>query len=414
MRTAALLFGIAAGGSAIACQSYNMEGVDPQTVVAVETSGNFTAAKPPALLIVQDRSGSMERCFGTGGDPGLTCKDGSVTRPGASRMHVAQRVMANLVEAHKEDVLFGLTLYGVDGPGAVPGCGIPEEVAPPGSASAAAVIDAYEGHPAIVAPQGGTPTTRALQAAYETLVDSATGKVRMPERDNYVVLVTDGLMNCNVDHDPTCVCAREEGCPAESGTVAFGEVGTLWDGLLCLDDEEAIAAVERLRSAGVRTFVIGLGEDIGGGASNVGIETLNALAVAGGVPREGASEKFYSAANEQQLEEAMNDIIGKIVVPCEYRLDGPVCDGRLLSVTLRVDGEEVQTSCGEGGTEQWHFASNEDGTLDPARIGFSSDLCARFAEAQSVQISIKGVETGCPPGGTPSCDGPPQQAQAAP
>lgn len=129
MRTAALLFGIAAGGSAIACQSYNMEGVDPQTVVAVETSGNFTAAKPPALLIVQDRSGSMERCFGTGGDPGLTCKDGSVTRPGASRMHVAQRVMANLVEAHKEDVLFGLTLYGVDGPGAVPGCGIPEEVA---------------------------------------------------------------------------------------------------------------------------------------------------------------------------------------------------------------------------------------------------------------------------------------------
>ncbi len=370
MRSATLgLFAAAAGASAVACQSYNMEGVDPQTLVAVETSGTFTAGKPPALLIVQDRSGSMEMDFG-----------------GSSRMDVAQRVMINAVGGNAGEVLFGLVLYGVGGDS---GCGDPAEITAPGLDTVDTVVNAYESHPALLTPEGGTPTTSALRAAYDSLVDPVTGQPKMAERQNYVVLVTDGLMNCNMTHEMPCVCANEGGCTDSDGNrngVGFGEEGMLLDGRLCLDDTESIDAVIKLRQAGVKTFVIGLGESFTGGTDNLGVVSLNALAEAGGVARVG-SEKFYSAADEADLEAALDEIIDSIVVPCEYELDGPVCDGRLLSIEMTVDGEAVPTTCGEG-TNSWEF-------LNEKRIRFSQDLCDRLTAAESVKISIKGVETGC-------------------
>jgi len=396
MRTAAFgLIGLALGGAGLACQSYNMEGVDPQTVIAVETSGTFTAGKPPALLIVQDRSGSMEICFGAGGGGGgQRCDsngDGTVDRDGSSRMHVSQRVMTNVLQSHRDEVLFGLVLYGVDG--ADPACGDPQTIATPGLEATSDVIAAYQSDPSIVDPNGGTPTTRALLEARDALLDE-NGKLRMPERDNYVVLVTDGLMNCNLDHPMPCICANDSGCPTTDGGMAqVGDEGSFMDGRFCLDNDASIAVVNELREAGVKTFVIGLGEAFSGGSS-LGVESLNALAEAGGVPRTDGGEKFYSAADEQQLQASLDDIIAKIVVPCEYELDGPVCDGRLVHITMEIDGEEVPTSCGEG-ENTWLFAERPDGTLDEQRIVFSPDLCARFGEAEQVKISIKGIESGC-------------------
>jgi hypothetical protein len=405
MRSATLgLFAAAAGVSAVACQSYNMEGVDPQTLIAVEEYGTFTAGRPPALLIVQDRSGSMEICFGSsggGGNQKCNSVTGSVEMDGTSRMHVAQRVMTNAVGSHGGEVLFGLVLYGVEGDAS---CGDPLEIASPGLDTVDTVVNAYETHDAIVNPVGGTPTTAALRAAYDSLVDPATGKVKMADRDNYVVLVTDGLMNCNAAHAMPCVCAQEGGCPDASGgpDLQFGEEGMLLDGRFCLDDDESIAAVRELRQAGVKTFVIGLGESFAGGGADLGVASLNALAEAGGVARDGG-EKFYSAANEQELETALDDIIAAIVVPCEYELDGPVCDGRLLSIEMSIDGEAVPTTCGEG-EDTWQFVERADGTRDPRRITFSPDLCQRFEAAASVEISIKGVESGCDAGVGPACD----------
>ena len=396
MRTAALgLIGLALGGAGLACQSYNMEGVDPQTVIAVEVDRSFTAGKAPALLVVQDRSGSMEICFGGGGGgDGHRCDsngDGTIDRDGSSRMHVSQRVMTNVLQSHGEEVLFGLVLYGVDG--ADPACGDPQTVAAPGVDPTGDVIAAYRDDPSIVDPNGGTPTTRALQEARDALLD-ASGKLRMPERDNYVVLVTDGLMNCNLDHAMPCVCANDSGCPTvEGGMAQVGDEGTFADGRFCLDNDASIAVVNELREAGVKTFVIGLGEAFSGGSS-LGVDSLNALAEAGGVARADGGEKFYSAADERQLEESLDAIIAQIVVPCEYELDGPVCDGRLVNITMQIDGENVPTTCGEG-DNTWLFAQRDDGSLDEKRIVFSPDLCARFGEAEEVKISIKGIESGC-------------------
>lgn len=399
MRTATYgLIGLVAGVTGLACQSYNMEGVDPQTVIAVETTETFTAGKPPALLVVQDRSGSMKICFGEGGESGDACDvDGDTeidTQGRSSRMNVAQRVMTQVVGGNADDVLFGLVLYGVGGDGM---CGDPVEVAPPALDSAGSIVNAYASHDAILEPAGGTPTTVALARAREIMLDE-TGAVRSPERQNYVVLVTDGLMNCNMDHPMPCVCAQEDGCfllDSPGQRAALGDVGEF--GVqgqpfpaYCLDIDNSLAEVETLRNAGVRTFVIGLGEGFSGTGAEVAVQSLNELAVAGGVPNEG-ERKFYSAANEAELEAALADIIDRIQVPCQYELDGPVCDGRLLHVTMQVDGEEIPTSCDAGedpGENTWSF-------VDERTITFSPDLCRRFEQADDVRISIKGVESGC-------------------
>lgn len=391
----------------VACQAYNMEEVDPQTIVAVETEGTYVRGQPPTLLIVQDRSGSMEYCFEPTPTPGsghecriLGGDRGDVAQDRRSRMVVARSVMEKTLTAHADEVWFGLVAYGVGG-----SCGRPEALVDPGPGSAAEVVEAYYG-PLMEAPEGGTPTTEALREAYDRLVNEE-GQLRFADRENYVVLVTDGLMNCNAEHDTTCVCAGESGCAsaAGGGLIPYGEEGELLSALQCLDDAAAIREVERLREAGIRTFVIGLGEDFSGDVA-ISNQVLDRLAEAGGVPREGHAQKFYSAADEAELEAALASIIEQIAAPCTYELDGPVCDGRLVSISMRIDDELVETSCNEGldGETDWFFVERGDGRLDPRTITFSSPLCERLAEAGTVSISIRGVENACPDEETrPAC-----------
>ncbi|HLV60872.1 MAG TPA: vWA domain-containing protein [Fredinandcohnia sp.] len=381
-----------------ACQAYNMEEVDPQTIVALETEGTYVRAQPPTLLILQDRSASMRYCF----EPTPTPGSGHGCRPlgGApedvvpdrrSRMVVARSVIEKTVRQHAQEVWFGLVAYGVGDPV----CGSPEALVDPGPDSADGVIEAYYGQ-LMEEPEGGTPTTQALAAAYERLVDEE-GKLRYPDRENYVVLVTDGLMNCNGDHEVECVCAVESGCAGVGGQLAFGEEGELIVPIQCLDDAASLKEVERLRAAGVRTFVIGLGE-VFTEEQTLSTLVLDRLAEAGGVPREDHAQKFYSAADEAELEAALAAIIERIAAPCVYELDGPVCDGRLVKIALRIDGERVETQCNAelDAEADWFFVRRQDGSLDPRTITFSPPLCQRLAEADTVSISIRGVENACP------------------
>src|SRR5690606_36935629 len=233
-------------------------------------------------------------------------------------------------------------------------------------------------------PEGGTPTTEALAAAYAQLVNEE-GRLVYPDRENYVVLVTDGLMNCNGEHETLCVCAGESGCAAVGGQVEYGEEGDLISPLQCLDDAASIREVERLREAGIRTFVIGLGENFSGDVA-ISSLVLDRLAEAGGVPREGHDPKFYSAADEAELESALTTIIEQIAAPCVYELDGPVCDGRLVKISLRIDGERVETSCNPelDAEADWFFVRRQDGSLDPRTITVAPPLCPRPAAAEPV------------------------------
>ncbi|HEY0839371.1 MAG TPA: vWA domain-containing protein [Vulgatibacter sp.] len=392
LAVSALSLGIAA------CQAYNMEEVDPQTIIAVETYGTYTRSKAPALLVVQDRSGSMEACFDQAPFTGGTtrgCRQGDdTTDPNRrSRMEVAQDVMARIVESNSDEVQFGLVMYGYDESRPKANCGPPSTVAVPSSESYVDVANAYRESKAMMEPAGGTPTSEALRRAYELLVDAGENppKLKEPDRAHYVVLVTDGLMNCNAGHVRPCKCASESGCP---GGLAFGEEGNPADPILCLDDDDAIAQVTLLREAGVPTFVIGLGDVFGG--KSLATDVLDALAVAGGVPQVGGTLKFYSAADPAQLQSSLESIIRQISAPCDYTLDGPVCDGRLVKVSMRIDGDVVETSCTpDPGEATWFYADKDGGGLDAQRIIFSAPLCKRLSEASKVEISIRGVENAC-------------------
>jgi hypothetical protein len=396
---------LAAG--AFACQAYNLEEVDPQTVVAVETFGTYTKGKPPTLLIVQDRSGSMEICFDPDPTPGSgeRCQlaDGTPASDRRSRMVVAREVMDHTVSTHQHEVWFGLVAYGV--PQGASSCGPPVALADPGAGSGAQVAEAYRSHELIVEPQGGTPTTEALREAYDRLV-GADGKPLHGDRENYVVLVTDGLMNCNPGHAMPCLCSQEAGCPPLVGgtPIPFGEEGEFAIPELCLDDATSLAEVRRLRDAGIQTFVIGLGDTFTGG-DQLSTQVLDELAEAGGMPRTGHPQKFYSAGDEAELAGALEDIIRQIAAPCTYRLDGPVCDGRLVKVALRIDDERVETSCNQAldGEADWFFVDGAGGR-SAQEISFSPALCAKMAAAETVEISIRGVENACPDETTePAC-----------
>ncbi len=387
-----LALGLVALGGAAACQSYSMEGVDPQTVVAVETSQRFTGAKPPVLLIVQDRSGSMNLCFGTErAGPGEGC--GVVGQPQEdyrSRMDISQSVMAEALQSHAQDAQYGLILYGIGG---TAGCGEANTLVTPSTLSSGAdlVQREYSTNPLIDAPEGGTPTTKALKKALDTLVDASTGELKdtYDGRAAYVVLVTDGLMNCNDQHPMPCTCSQEIGC----GGVSFGQEGTLSDATLCLDRDASLQMVQALAAADVKTFVIGLGETFQG--QSLAVDVLNALANAGGRPRKDPTTgqvlnpAFYSAGDRAALQASITEILESITAPCEYVLSGPVCEGRLIQVKLNIDGADVVTNCGEGdGT--WNFVNG-----DAQRIRFNGDLCGRMQSANEVFVSIKGIESSC-------------------
>lgn len=77
---------VAAAAAVVACQTYNMEGVDPKTVVAVETANYIEAQKAPVILIVQDRSGSNEQAMETSIDDEMS-RINAVLRSGSNQAH---------------------------------------------------------------------------------------------------------------------------------------------------------------------------------------------------------------------------------------------------------------------------------------------------------------------------------------
>lgn len=406
-RTILLLWSLlAAAGGAVGCQAYNLEAVDSQNVIAVETAGEFQRSLPPSLLIVQDRSLSMEICFDSdtyGGETrGCFAEAWHTERDPSrrSRMEISQQVMESVVESNRDEVEFGLVLYGVDPDQPKIACAPPLVVAEPSKDSHSVVAEAYRSNPHIVSPAGGTPTTQALQRAYELLIDES-GKRRNTLRQDYVVLVTDGLMNCNSAHPVPCICASETNCFGNAGEIPYGEEGNM-DARQCLDDVDALSRVRKLKDAGIPTFVIGLG-DVFSEDEVLAVQVLDELAEAGGVPQQGAAQKFYSAGNAEQLQTSLERIIAQIAAPCEYELDGPVCDGRLIKVNLSIQDEDdgspakiVETSCDEAaGDQTWFFARREEGGLDDRRITFSPALCERLSVAHQVKISIRGVENAC-------------------
>ncbi len=259
--------------------------------------GSFTLAKArPAVMLVVDRSGSMNTLFSSAG----------------SRWTVLGNALANALPPVDSTMQLGLLMFPAPGSSRNDvSCGLPSSVnLTPALHNVQTLLAKLKGTNA----GGATPTADAIALAGKTISSMRTAKSARA-----LVLATDGAPNCNSALDPkTCVCADQN-------------LNCRQDGALCLDDGRTVDRIASFTSQGIPTFVIGIG-------SNTASATLDAMAIAGGRPQANASHKYYGAQNEVELDRALITIRDQVGV-CTY-LTTSVPD-ETGTIRLLIDGKPV-------------------------------------------------------------------------
>jgi hypothetical protein len=257
---------------------------------------------PPDILIIQDKSGSMNDSADG------TCTSSCGTKSKWSQVTAALNQVVGMTDT---SVNWGLKFFsdnGHCGANGAPAVSV-------GAGKAAAIMTAISG----TKPGGNTPTRDAVAtgAAYlKGLTDT---------NPKYLLLATDGLPNCPAGcslTNPSNACTMTDN-PAE--------------------DKAATDAVAAAAADGFPVFVVGVGMT---GAD----ATLNNMAVAGGRPQTGAATSFYSVTDTASLVSALQAILGR-VGSCKFTVgDAPNSmtsvdqidvfgDGTLISKDMsRADG----------------------------------------------------------------------------
>jgi hypothetical protein len=359
-RHAKTAFGLLAVGLVVAaCQVYDFEPVTPGTVAQQAKSVPLAFNQPkPNLMLLVDKSGSMA-------DP---------IEGGASKMAVLKQVMGAFLDAGTDTTVSPVARVGL--------AQFPDQscvattatdiLAPLPSADAGdsnAVLDA-----ALVAadtalqgltPNGGTPTQASL-----AFVANNSAELSDSSRQNFVLLLTDGLPNCNNNLDAqTCTCTSSSGPPCVANTD-------------CLDKVATVAQVQTMASHDIRTIVIGFGADVVGGIAQ---DTLEAMAEAGGFVRKCpntsqscgndnacvlatglCSKQYFEATDGDALTAALAEISSSITqTQCIYNLDEEPSDPALISVVL--NGTPYLP-----GADTWNYNAAKN------QIVFVGALCAQL------------------------------------
>lgn len=247
--------------------------------------------EPPDLLIVLDRSGSMNT------PPGLFPIPGQPTK-----WQIIKQALSDIMIAKQANINFGMMVFPSIG-AADTLCGVTPGIDVPIAPMNATAINAWLGPKAA---DGNTPAHLSLQDAlsvYASLPVNPAGR--------YVLFATDGLPNCGGD-------------PPVADQAS---------------DSETVAAVAALAAApnDIKTYVLGFGLNLPLG---IPAGVLDDAALAGQVPKPGGPPHYYEANNATELEQALNDIAGGIIVPtCEYALASQPPDPDLVTVT--IDGTPV-------------------------------------------------------------------------
>ena len=297
--------------------------------------------RPTDMLILLDRSGSMETAFGSG-----------------SRYQALATLLGDLVTTYQQHIRFGYMEMpgrsGCEGQ-AVGCCASPPsvELAPDNAPAVLAAI-------ANAAPvEGNTPTASALLQAktyYDALDDGVNNR--------FVLLATDGVPDCTL-----------------SGTLSqgAGDVSSA-----CLD---ALAEVQGLVAAGAKVIVLSVADE--GAASTGGTNCLDTLAHAGGAAISPGSPGYYSVATPEQLRTAIEQSFGAE--------DQPSCVVKLPSVDtsrpviVELDGNAIPNDLYRG----WHF----DYSLTQPAIRVTGEYCDRIQTFQfsSFEVEYSGCEMPAPP-----------------
>lgn len=409
-------FGAVAVAAALAlgsgCQTYDFEPVEP-LAIAQTTQTKTVVAKQlkPDLMLLVDKSGSMNFNIDTSdpnccvsGSPPCTCGAASDNCPAAckTRMRDLKSAMADFLSNSYAVARMGMTFF----PGGPGSCDAPTQVTIEMSSSndvdAELKAKATEINTAIskLVAGGGTPTGMSLRML------GSYGPLKDANREDFILLLTDGLPNCNSQNVNTCAVPA---CNCTLANADCGSPGTPMPPacvLGCLDKTASLAEINTLRGLGIRTIVVGFGADTAAGSA---ADTLNAMAAAGGFARacpngtnaecgtgntcdtntKLCQRKFYQAANGTELAKALDDISKSITSgdPCDYVLDSTPSDPRFLSVIING------VSTPQGSNTWTYVAPSGAGS---AHVKFQGDLCTKLTTSDPlhpVKVEFRIVQT---------------------
>lgn len=364
--------------AALGCQVYDFEKVVPLAIAQTAQAKDVVARKPkPNLMLLVDRSGSMKspinpaepRCTPVGCGPGNPCAPTCPTRE--TEMKTA---MASFLANSGTVARMGLTFF----PHSSDGCFAPTEIdvdlpAPSPTdddATMRAKAMAISSKISTAVMNGGTPTGNSL-----AFVGTVAGLNDANDfREDLILLLTDGLPNCNDANanntcsvaNPACKCTLGPLSACQNaGSTAFQPCSHG-----CLDAIGTTEKIQALRMKNIRTVVVGFGADT---ASGDAADTLNLMAEAGGFARSG-TPKFYRAANGMELSAALDEISRRIgdADPCKFPLTVEPSDPRFLSVI--INGESVAS-----GPDTWAYV--------PPSTGMTAAVAAQGKLCQDINVA---------------------------
>jgi uncharacterized protein YegL len=299
------------------CQHYEAEPVTPRAFGTVTEPHLIQGAKtPPYVMLVVDRSGSMEGTKLNDVKNKFASANGFLAKTGAGAQ-------------------FGLILFGGD------------KNCTPGSIVDAVGTSTDQVRQSInsAGSIGGTPTAASLRV----VLDDPKMKTVEAGRDRYVMLLTDGAPNCNLELDANTCRSTGGTCNPPSQC--------------CLDDVATIQQVTELANQGIKTFIIGFGSETGD-RNGVAYEVLNRAAVAGGLARSGET-KFYQADDSTALAQAL-EAFGTVIQTCNYTLS-EAAQEELLQVVFVYTNEDNREQILNRGSEWTYNARSRQLSITGSR-----------------------------------------------
>jgi hypothetical protein len=275
----------------------------------------LTKKATPDLLIIQDRSGSMADPPQSGSPVGTPSKwvDLSTGVPQAT----------NAIGTVDWGLLFFTPVSGNGMTCAVPAT--PD--VPCGAGTAAKISTAF----AATSPNGGTPTTEAINAGMMYFQGTNDGNA------HYMVIATDGLPACDTSDDSSA----------------------------------AEAAVTNAANAGIKTVVVGIGDDPTGDA------TLNVMAMNGGMPQTGGASSYYQVNSAADVEMVLMNVV-KLILACDYVL--PMTPADPSAVTIQDNqGQTIprDTTHANG----WDFSVG-------GSVQFYGGACTNLQSGATTSVSV--------------------------